>query len=145
MKFYICGHGIRAEELKEKTKDIKNIVMTGWLEKEELNYALENMNIGFAPYNNTFDFQVNIPNKFAEYLFYGLPIIITSDGSMAEIVENNNIGIASRDIEKISEFILKLKTIKKSIKKCQIELHKYTKMVSWQIRYIAIYQIIWKK
>lgn len=117
VKFYICGHGIRAEELKEKTKDIKNIVMTGWLEKEELNYALENMNIGFAPYNNTFDFQVNIPNKFAEYLFYGLPIIITSDGSMAEIVEDNNIGIASRDIEKISEFILKLKNDKEEYKK----------------------------
>ena len=117
VKFYVCGTGNRVDEIKEKTKDLENFIMTGWLEKEELNYILKNMDMGFAPYNNTFDFQSSISNKFAEYLCYGLPVIITSDGCMAEIIEKNEIGIASRDIKKISEFIIKLKNNKEEYEK----------------------------
>lgn len=124
VKFYICGTGNRFDEIKVKTQELENVIMTGWLEKEELNYILKNMNIGFAPYNNTFDFQSSISNKFAEYLFYGLPIIVTSDGTMAKTVEQNKIGIASRDVEKITEFILKLKNDKDEYEKMSVNAKK---------------------
>lgn len=108
IKFYICGYGMLYEELKEKTKELSNVVMTGWLEKEELDYVLNKSKVGFAPYRNTFDFQTGISNKFAEYLSYGLPIVLTSDGCMEELIKQNECGITSRKPEEIRKFILTL-------------------------------------
>ena len=101
VKFFICGAGEKYDELKEITKNLNNVTMTGWVDKERLNYILSNSNVGFAPYKNTFDFQMGIPNKFPEYLSYSLPIVVTCDGYMPKLAKENNCGIGSRDINEI--------------------------------------------
>ena len=52
----ICGDGPQFAELKEKVKDVSNIKLLGWKEKEELNYILQNSKLGLAPYKNTLQF-----------------------------------------------------------------------------------------
>lgn len=107
--FNICGDGPQLEELKRKTKNITNIKLLGWVGKSDIDYILTNSKIGLAPYKNTFDFQMSVSNKFAEYISYGLPIVMTSQGYMGELLKKNNCGIASQDINKLCEYIVNLK------------------------------------
>lgn len=105
----ICGDGPQFKELKEKTKDISNIKLLGWAGKEELNYILQNSKLGIAPYKNTFDFQMSVSNKFAEYISYGLPIVLFSEGYMKKLLEDNKCGISSQDTSKLCDFVLDVK------------------------------------
>ncbi len=109
----ICGDGPQFEELKQKTQSYENIKLFGWVGKEIIDYVLKNSKLGFAPYKNTFDFQMSVSNKFAEYLSYGLPIILTSDGYMKSLLEQNECGISSQSVEEIYQFIMDVKNDEK--------------------------------
>lgn len=106
----ICGDGPQLEGLKEKTKGLSNVCLLGWLDKEKLNYVLKNSKVGLAPYKNTFDFQMSVSNKFAEYISYRLPILLTSEGYMKTLIEKYECGFSSQDMSKMSEFIIKIKS-----------------------------------
>lgn len=114
--FNICGDGPQFELLKEKVKNLNNVKLLGWTNKKDLQYILQNSKIGFAPYKDTFDFRMSVSNKFAEYLAYGLPIIITCDGNMKKILKINKCGIGSSNIKQICEYILDVKKDKKEYK-----------------------------
>ncbi len=105
----ICGTGPKFDELKKLASEVTNIKLHGWLGKQELITILENSKMGLAPYNNTFDFQMSVSNKFCEYTSYGLPLILTTEGYMKELIEENNCGVASLDSDYICEYILMLK------------------------------------
>lgn len=106
----ICGVGPQYKDLQERVKGISNIRLLGWVGKDELNYILNNSKIGFAPYKNTFDFQMSVSNKFGEYLSYGLPIVMTVDGYMQKLLIENNCGISTQDVDKICDFLLDIKS-----------------------------------
>ena len=114
--FNICGDGPQFDLLKNKVKNLENVKLFGWTEKKDLQNILFNSKIGFAPYKDTFDFQMSVSNKFAEYIAYGLPVIITCEGNMKKILEKNNCGIGSQNIKEICEYILKVKNDKKEYK-----------------------------
>lgn len=116
IEFLICGLGPNLPKFKEKAKNIKNIKFLGWQDKDELNYILSNSKIGFAPYKDTFDFRMSVSNKFAEYISYGLPIIISSTGYMKELIEENKIGLSSANPKTISKYIIKVKQDEKLYK-----------------------------
>ena len=105
----ICGDGPQISTLRELVGNISNVKLLGWIGKEEINYVLENSKIGLAPYKNTFDFRAGVSNKFAEYISYGLPIVLTSGGYMKSLLEKNDCGVSSQNIEEICQYILKLK------------------------------------
>lgn len=105
----ICGDGPQFNLLKEKTKDVSNIKLLGWTSKSELTYILQNSKLGLAPYKNTFDFQMSVSNKFAEYISYGLPVIMTSEGYMKTLLEKNKCGIATQNVDALVDFVIKLK------------------------------------
>ena len=109
----ICGDGPQFELMKAKLSNLKNINILGWLTKEKLTEVLNNSDIGLAPYKNTFDFQMSVSNKFAEYISYGLPVIVTCSGNMGKILKENKCGLGSLDIEEITKYILDLKNNKK--------------------------------
>ena len=108
----IYGDGPQMEELTKKVNGLSNVKLIGWLGVDELKWTLENSDIGLAPYKNTFDFQMSVSNKFAEYISYGLPIILTSEGYMKELIEKNKCGISSKNIDEICEYIVDIKNNK---------------------------------
>lgn len=105
----ICGDGPQFAELKQKASSISNIKLLGWTDRNNLSYILQNSKLGFAPYKNTFDFQMSVSNKFAEYISYGLPIIMTSEGYMKSLLEQHKCGLASQNSNELVEFVLKVK------------------------------------
>lgn len=109
----ICGDGPQMNELKEQIKGLNNIKLHGWLGKDELSYILKNSQIGLAPYKNTFDFQMSVSNKFAEYIAYNLPIALTSGGYMKSLLEEYNCGISTPDMDRMCDYIVELKNDRK--------------------------------
>ncbi len=105
----ICGNGPQMEKLKELIKGVSNVRLLGWVENDTLTYILQNSKMGLAPYKNTFDFQMGVSNKFAEYISYGLPIILTSEGYMKKLLEENKCGMSTKDMNKMCDFIIELK------------------------------------
>ena len=105
----ICGDGPQFKELKQKASHYDNIKLFGWVNKDGIHHILQNSKLGLAPYKNTFDFQMSVSNKFAEYLSYGLPVVMTVDGYMKSLLEKNECGISSQNVEELCKFILALK------------------------------------
>lgn len=116
----ICGDGPQFSILENKVKSLDNVKLFGWTDKNKLSEILENSKMGLAPYKNTFDFQMSVSNKFAEYLAYGLPIIITSDGNMKNILSKNKCGIGSQSADEICKYIVSLEKNKKEYEKAAI-------------------------
>ena len=126
IKIYVCGTGEEYNKLHKQSENLYNLEMLGWLNKEKLHYVLKNSKIGLAPYKPTFDFQMSVSNKFAEYLSYGLPIVLTSGGYMGELVEENKCGINSNNEDEIAEYIIKIsqnKDLYKQISQNSIKLY----------------------
>ena len=109
----ICGDGPQMNELKNQIKGLNNIKLHGWIGKDELSYILKNSQIGLAPYKNTFDFQMSVSNKFAEYIAYNLPIALTSGGYMKSLLGEYNCGISTPDMDKMCDYIVELKNDRK--------------------------------
>ena len=105
----ICGDGPQMQELKKLIEGFSNVKLFGWVGKEKLDYILKNSKIGLAPYKNTFDFQMSVSNKFAEYSSYGLPIALTSEGYMKKLIVEHECGISTQNMEEMANFIVKLK------------------------------------
>lgn len=112
INIYICGDGPQMEMLKNLVEDISNVKLLGWIGKNEIDYILKNSQIGLAPYKDTFDFQMGVSNKFAEYISYELPIILTSGGYMKSLLEKNDCGISSQNTDEICKYVLELKNNK---------------------------------
>lgn len=52
---------------------------------------------------------MSVSNKIWEYISYGLPVMLTSDGYMKELLEKNNCGMSTQNMDEMCEFIIKLK------------------------------------
>jgi len=109
----ICGDGPQMGILKSNLDNIPNVKLFGWTNKNELMNILIGSKIGLAPYKNTFDFQMSVSNKFAEYASYGLPIVIFSEGYMKRLLKENDCGFSSQNMDKVSDYIIELKNNKK--------------------------------
>ena len=107
IQFIICGAGDYLEETKEKCKNFDNIIFTGWINQDEIRFILRNSKLGIIPYRNDINLSTAMPNKFSEYLSFGLPIITCLIGSVSEIIEKEKIGIIYQNL-KYKDLITKL-------------------------------------
>ena len=64
----ICGEGECLKDLKNRLNQKSNVFFPGWVNYNKL-IALKKLSIAtIAPYRNTFDFQMSIPNKIIDSL-----------------------------------------------------------------------------
>ena len=93
IKFVICGAGDNLEQTKLKCQNLKNIIFTGWINQNEIQFILRNTKIGLIPYRNDVNLSNAMPNKFSEYMSFGIPILTSLSGSVSEILNKEKIGI----------------------------------------------------
>lgn len=78
--FFFSGKGTEKEKLYKyiKEKDIRNVIMTDYLPKQEYNYILKEADIGliFLDYRFTIP---NIPSRTLSYFEYSIPIMSATD------------------------------------------------------------------
>ena len=117
IKFIISGNGEKLEYLKNKCKNLKNIIFTGWIFKYQILSLLKISDIGIAPYMPIPSFLETISNKAAEYLFGSLPIALSvNKGPLFKLLRQNNAGIFyGGSGEKLAEELLILSKDKKTL------------------------------
>ena len=92
IKFVIAGSGPRLNYYKNKFSSNKNIRFVGWLDGVNLKVLMNLADLGLISYRNDINFLLNIPNKFPEYLSYGIPVLCGLKGEMGRITESANCG-----------------------------------------------------
>lgn len=105
IKFVLCGNGKHQEEIREKTGD--NVIIPGWIEKEQILSLLSCSKIGIAPYINSMNYRMNTPNKFGEYLSASLPIAVSVPGEMEKLLTDYSCGFCYKNADDLVEIIQK--------------------------------------
>jgi len=93
IQFVIAGEGPIYRNLIEVCEEIKNIKLVGWVDSVTSNRIYARSNLAIAPYKDTFDFQLNITNKFYDAMLHGKPMISSLTGAADDLLKNHYIGI----------------------------------------------------
>ena len=140
--FVLGGDGPLYKYIKERTTDLTNVFMLGWLNQSEISSILQHSKIGIIPT----PFLVEaFPNKVFTYLSSGLPIISAFQGELKDIIEKYKIGFyyPPNDVDALVNCILKLynnpelyKTISKNAKRIFEEMFDADKIYEEYADYI---------
>lgn len=87
--FIIAGDGELYAPLKTAAEKLSNVTLTGWLNREEIEYVLSYAKVGVCPTTITVN---QTSNKIYMYLSAGLPLISSFHGDSKEIVEQRKAG-----------------------------------------------------
>jgi glycosyltransferase involved in cell wall biosynthesis len=107
-QFVICGDGSETEKVRGMMSGLKNVIMPGWIDAGKAKVLCDSSSASLAPYINTDNFRMNVPNKILDSLQKGLPIITTLEGEVKELVEVYNSGFSSTNEDEIEACILSL-------------------------------------
>jgi glycosyltransferase involved in cell wall biosynthesis len=97
VRFILCGDGSSLAEFRRKTKGLSNLLFPGRVNLPQIKALMELSAVGLAPYRNTLNFQLNIPNKIFEYAAGGLPILCGVDGEIGQFLRANDAGFIYKD------------------------------------------------
>lgn len=117
--FLIYGSGNYLDSLIERTKneEIKNVIFKGKVEKKCVPYILSKCDLSLLVYKeaNTQKYGGS-QNKLFEYLTAGLPVISNIEEGFS-VMNSSNVGLVSKNLDEISEYISNLQKDKKAYKK----------------------------
>jgi glycosyltransferase involved in cell wall biosynthesis len=110
IEFVIAGNGSSYETTITQYKHLSNIKFLGWIDRAQINRLYARSNLMIAPYINSFDFQLNITNKFYDAMSNGKPFITCLSGAITKVMNKHSIGI-KYDGDQISNLTEVLATI----------------------------------
>ena len=93
-EFVICGDGDMSGELRDKMRNLPNVRFPGWVDRPRLIALAERSSAALAPYRNTPDFQMSLPNKVIDALSLGLPILSPLHGEVASLIKDHAVGLS---------------------------------------------------
>lgn len=91
LQFVFCGDGDKNEQWRSEAQCRSNIIFTGWLDSYGINCLMEVSSIGLASYKR--GAPQGLPNKFFEYMSFGLPILSSLEGEAKRMLDEENIGL----------------------------------------------------
>ena len=92
-EFVICGDGGSSAALRGMMSDFPNVRFPGWVDRTQIEALAERSIASLAPYNNTEDFVISIPNKIIDSLSLGLPILSPLQGEVANLIADHGVGL----------------------------------------------------
>jgi len=105
-QFVICGSGENLDAYRKAAQGCNNIVFPGWVDAPQIRVLMEMSSAGLLPYRSRADFARSIPNKVAEYLSAGLPVISSLRGVTEHLLEENDCGVTYQNGDASSLFQL---------------------------------------
>ena len=89
----ICGDGEQSKAWREAARALPNVNFPGWIDRAQMQWLTTHC-LGFiAPYRNLSGFDLGIPNKIADALASGLPILTPLKGEVAAIIASREVGL----------------------------------------------------
>lgn len=99
--FVLCGTGEKLEYYRKKAKDLNNVVLPGWVDQDDIRALGEVSDIGLMAYRQSKNFELQMPNKFGEYLALGLAVGIQPIGIMEKMAEKYQCGFSYKTAEEL--------------------------------------------
>jgi glycosyltransferase involved in cell wall biosynthesis len=95
VRFVLCGAGERLEEYRAQAAGLDNVLLPGWIGAAQIQTLMRVSALGLAPYRDTPNFTMNIPNKPAEYFSAGLPVALAlKHGVLCDLLAQRNCGFS---------------------------------------------------
>jgi glycosyltransferase involved in cell wall biosynthesis len=104
----LAGDGPCFQDLKEKTENIKNIVMLGRITGIQSKVLADRTNVFIAPYKSSLEFSHSLPNKFFDAMQYGKPLLSSVAGSASQFIVKKNLGLIYSDVSTLKMALKKL-------------------------------------
>ena len=92
-EFIICGDGDSSSELRAMMGGLPNVHFPGWIDRPKIEALAERCMGMLAPYHNTEDFRMSLPNKIIDALSLGLPIVSPLQGEVALLLAEHGVGM----------------------------------------------------
>ena len=97
LQFVLCGDGAQIDPVKAMMRDLDNVIFPGWIDRPKIESLASRSIASLAPYRNTPDFILSIPNKVVDSLALGLPILSPLRGEVARLIEQERVGLRYRE------------------------------------------------
>ena len=108
--FLLCGKGELLEHYQNAVKErgLDNVVLPGWVNKTDIADIGFISDAGLMAYKNDDNFNMQMPNKFSEYLSLGLAIMLQPSGVMQKVIADNDCGMRYESAEQLYEAVKEL-------------------------------------
>jgi glycosyltransferase involved in cell wall biosynthesis len=94
VQFVISGEGELGPRWKAQAAGVTNVVFTGWIGADEINWMRGHTAIGLQPYVK--GAPQGLANKLFEYISAGIPVVSSLAGENALLIEENHCGLSYR-------------------------------------------------
>ena len=92
IKLFIAGRGGSENHIKDIFNHIENVYFLGWINRKEAIEISLNCHLALAPYQNIKNYELNLVNKYIDYMSLGLPILSPLRGFAYELIKKYEIG-----------------------------------------------------
>lgn len=93
-EFILCGDGEFSRYLSDKALKYKNIKIIEWIDEPKI-IALASLSSAYiAPYKNSSDFIISLPNKIVDATRLGMPLLSPLKGEVEDLIKKNKIGLS---------------------------------------------------
>lgn len=110
VQFVICGTGENLEAYRKSAQGYDNILFPGWIDAPRIRALMQMSSVGLLPYRSRDDFARSIPNKVAEYLSGGLPVVSSLRGVTEALLRDNDCGVTYQN-ENATSLVQLLRTL----------------------------------
>jgi glycosyltransferase involved in cell wall biosynthesis len=107
IQLIIAGDGPQFGDLKNESKNNKNIILLGWIDSVVANVLMTKSSLMLAPLKDLDDFRMSMPNKFFDAMQNAKPILTSISGYTGNFLKHHNIGIeySSEDAENLEKIL----------------------------------------
>ena len=92
LELVICGDGDQLINVQKLFHGCNNVVFPGWVNTDHIAPLMQSSLATVAPYRNTEDFIMSIPNKILDSFSYGLPVITGLKGEVRDLIVKYDVG-----------------------------------------------------
>ena len=91
-QFFIAGGGGSENHIKDIFKNIENVIFLGWINRKKVIEISSKCHLALAPYKNIENYELNLVNKYIDYMSLGLPVLSPLRGFAFELINKYEIG-----------------------------------------------------
>jgi glycosyltransferase involved in cell wall biosynthesis len=96
-EFVLCGSGDLGRDLRSKANQYENVKIIEWIDREKIVFLSKISSAFIAPYRNSSDFFISIPNKIIDAMKLGLPLLSPLKGEVESLIKDNKVGFTYSD------------------------------------------------
>lgn len=117
IRFVLCGDGENREHFARMASDCPNVHFPGWVGRADISALMNRAFVGIAPYVDTRNFNLNLPNKPIEYMSAGLPVLSSVEGTLGRLLREEECGATYGSAEELAAILRRLSQDKSELER----------------------------